>query len=138
MLCTMNQLTDVAMIHRNLNELFSRGSFSAPRHDYPLLNAHESADSVTVTAEMAGVTKDNMSIKYENGILSISGKLKQREYTDETTLLRKERYEGSFEKSLKIPIKINESAITALLKDGILTVVLPKSDEVKPRLIEIN
>jgi HSP20 family protein len=138
MLCTMNQLSDVARIQRNLNELFNHSSFSAPNHDYPLLNAYESAESVTVTAEMAGATKGDVSIKFENGLLSISGKIKQREYTDSTTLLRKERYDGAFEKTLKIPIKINESTVTANLKDGILTVVLPKADEVKPRVIEIN
>jgi HSP20 family protein len=138
MLCTMNQLSDVARIQRNLNELFNHSSFSAPRHDYPLMNAYESTESVTVTAEMAGATKDDVSIKFENGLLSISGKVKQRVYTDNTALLRKERYDGAFEKTLKIPIKINESTVTANLKDGILTVVLPKSDEVKPRVIEIN
>lgn len=138
MLCSMSQLTDAAIINRNLNELFNRGSFTVPKTDYPLLNVSVSNDAVTVTAEMAGVKKDDVSIKYENGVLSIAGKLKQREYTEETTLLRKERFDGSFEKSLKIPVKINEHAVTASLKEGILTVVLQKSDEVKPRVIEIN
>lgn len=103
-----------------------------------MLNAFESAESVTVTAEMAGVTKDDVSIKFETDLLAISGKNKQRECTDKTTLLRKERFDGAFEKTLKIPIKINESTVSANLKDGILTIVLPKSDEVKPRVIEIN
>jgi HSP20 family protein len=138
MLCTINQLTDAALIRRSLNELFNHSSFSSPKHEYPLLNAHESADKVTVTAEMAGATKEDVSIKFENGLLSISGNIKQRECTDKTTLVRKERYEGAFEKSLKIPIKIDENKVTASLNDGILTIVLPKSDEVKARVIEIK
>lgn len=138
MLCTMSQLTDAALIRRNLNEFFNHSSFSSPKHDYPLLNAHESAEAVTVTAEMAGTTKEDVSIKFENGLLSISGKVKQRESVDKTTLLRKERYEGVFDKSLKIPIKIDENRVTASLNDGILTIVLPKSDEVKAKVIEIS
>ena len=138
MICSLNQLTNAEMIHRNLNALFNHSAFPSGNQNYPMLNVFESSETITINAELPGVTKDDVSIKLENGVLTLTGTRKVPEYSDETTILRKERAGGKFEKSLKIPMRVNDAGVTANLKDGILTIVLPKSIEARPKTIEIN
>jgi len=138
MFCTINPVSGVELLRRNLDALFNSSLDSQTRYDYPLLNAYESADAVTVIAEIPGVAKPDLSITYENGVLSLSGKRKIHTASSGASVLRKERSGETFEKVLKVPVKINDTAITATLTDGILTVVLPKSEDVKPKTIAIN
>lgn len=138
MLCTINPFTGSDYIRKNLASLFNSENEYSARYSYPLINAYDSADSITVVAEVPGVTKDNLSVNYENGTLRISGKRNSYDDKREQSLLRKERAIGSFDKSLQIPVKIDDAKITASLKNGIITVVLPKSDDAKPKSININ
>jgi HSP20 family protein len=89
-------------------------------------------------AKVPGVSKDSISILFENGTLTIRGTKNKLKTTDNDTVLLNERVTGDFEKKLKIPVKINDSAINATFINGVLTIVLPKSDEVKPKTITIN
>jgi HSP20 family protein len=135
MVCTYRPLSSVDFLRNSLNALLND---SGIRYAYPLVNAFDSADSVTVLAKVPGVSKESISILFENGTLTIKGTKNKVNFTDNTKILLNERTEGDFEKSLKIPVKINDSAISASLVNGVLTVVLPKSDEVKPKTISIN
>lgn len=135
MICSLNPLANV---QQQLNALLNGNIRPSIRHDYPLLNAYESAEKIILTAELPGTSKEDVSIHYENGIVTLSGKRRVREMPEDCTPIQKERPEGTFEKSVKIPVKINDAAISATLKDGILTIVLPKSEEARPKSIVIN
>lgn len=138
MVCTIRPIRSVDYLRNNLNALFNSVTDYSVRYNYPLVNAYESSDAVTVVAQVPGVTKENLSIHLENGVLKLSGKKQVKNVSDTTEVLHRERSESEFEKTIRIPVKIDESSITASLKDGILTVVLPKSEEVKPRTISIQ
>jgi len=103
-----------------------------------LVNAYDSVDAITIVAKVPGVSKDSISILFENGTLTIKGTKNKVNYTDSDKILLNERTNGNFEKSFTIPVKINDSAISATLVNGVLTIVLPKSDEVKPKTITIS
>jgi len=135
MVCTYRPVSSVDFLRSSLNALLNDSSI---RFAYPLVNAYDSADSITVIAKVPGVSKDAISILYENGTLVIKGTKNKVSFTDNDKILLNERTGGDFEKSLKIPVKINDAAISATLVDGVLTIVLPKSDEVKPKTITIN
>jgi len=135
MVCTYRPISSVDFLRNSLNALLNDSSV---RFAYPLVNAYDSTDSITVIAKIPGVPKDSISILYENGTLIIKGTKNKISFTDNDKILLNERTGGDFEKSLKIPVKINDSAISATLVDGVLTIVLPKSDEVKPKTITIN
>jgi len=138
MLCTLNTLTNAERIQRNLNAILNQQAYVSANQNFPMMNVYDSSENITVYAELPGVSKEEVSVKYENGILTLNGKRKAKDFTDETVVLRKERADGTFEKSLKIPMKINAAEVKANLKDGILKIILPKSEEARPKTIEIN
>ncbi len=135
MVCTYRPLSSVNFLRNSLDALLNN---SSSRYAYPLVNAYDSADAITVIAKVPGVSKDSVSILFENATLTIKGTKNKVNYTDSDRILLNERTNGNFEKSFTIPVKINDSAISATLVNGVLTIVLPKSDEVKPKTITIN
>jgi len=135
MVCTYRPLSSVDFLRNSLNALLND---STTRYAYPLVNAYDSTDSITVIAKLPGVSKDSVSILFENGTLTIKGTKSKAGFTNNDTVLVKERVGGNFEKTLHIPVKINDTAISATLVNGVLTIVLPKSDDVKPKTIAIN
>ncbi|NLD94302.1 MAG: Hsp20/alpha crystallin family protein [Fibrobacter sp.] len=135
MVCTYRPLSSVNFLRNSLDTLLNNQNI---RYAYPLVNAYDSVDAITIVAKVPGVSKDSISILFENGTLTIKGTKNKVNYTDSDKILLNERTNGNFEKSFTIPVKINDSAISATLVNGVLTIVLPKSDEVKPKTITIS
>jgi HSP20 family protein len=105
---------------------------------FPNLNIYESDNEITLVAEIPGVDKNNVAITLKNNILTIAGKKSERVLNNETRIIRRERVGGSFDKSVRIPFRVNDSQISANYKDGILTITIPKAEEAKPKTITIN
>ena len=106
---------------------------------FPALNLSEGKDEFTVSAELPGMTADDVTIDYCDGVLSIRGE-KEHEETkkeDDRKFYLWERRFGSFQRSLPFPGGIAEDKIAAEFKDGVLTVHLPKADEAKAKRREI-
>ena len=98
-------------------------------------NVFEKEDSVIVRAVLAGVENSDVSVEMADNILIIRG---ERKASDESgKYLRRERLSGKFEKTIKIPYRIDREKMTARLTDGVLTVELFKSESAKPKKIEI-
>jgi HSP20 family protein len=138
MVWSMNPLTGWDQMRNDLNSLLNRREYAQREPSFPLVNAYETSDIITVVAEIPGVHKNDISIVMENGTLTFSGKRLNKTSEKNSALLRNERIAGDFEKSIKIPVKVNESAISAQFKDGIITVLLPKAEDAKPKSIQIN
>lgn len=102
------------------------------------LDLSENGDELVVLAEVPGVKKEEIKVTLHNGVLTISGEKKQPEFPDGTQRHRAERESGAFSRSLELPAAVNGSAVSAELKDGILRVVIPKSEEARPREIRVN
>lgn len=105
---------------------------------FPLVNIYDSKDDIVITAELPGLSKDNVSITFNDGILTLSGKREPCVLSDKYVSVREERSVGVFEKTLKIPVKVEQNKISAAFKDGVLTVTMPKAEEAKPRQIAID
>ena len=125
-------------LRREMDGLLSQYNGSPASTTYPLVNVYESAEELRVTAELPGMTKDSVSITFSDGVLGISGKREQPEQVKKMAALRRERSEGAFEKTLRIPSKIDTNAISASFTNGILTITLPKAEEAKPKTITID
>jgi HSP20 family protein len=100
---------------------------------FPTLNVSETKNEFTVTAELPGMSASDVKVDYTDGVLTIKGekeKEETKEEDDRTYYLYERRY-GSFQRSLPFPGGIDEDKITAEFKNGLLTVHLPKSEEVK-------
>jgi len=102
----------------------------------PTLDVYEDADAVTVKVELAGMKKEDFELSLEDGALTISGKRETKEENRES--FRSERFFGSFSRSVALPSPVKPDDVKATYEDGILTVVLHKADEAKPRKITVS
>jgi len=102
------------------------------------LDVHESEEGYTIVADVPGINSDNIDIRLHDDVLTITA-----ENSDETTEERgkailRERRSGKVSRSLRFPVNVNADAVEADYSDGVLTLTVPKAEEVKPRRIEIN
>ena len=138
MLWNVDTFSEMDRLRREMNRLFSNNSQSDGAMTYPLVNIYDDPDNLIVTAELPGLSKEQVNITFTDGMLTISGKQEMSPKLKEMAVVRKERSEGEFEKSLKIPTKIIHDKINASFSNGILTVTLPKAEEAKPKSIAIE
>lgn len=138
-----NPLNDVVALQNQINRVFGdlfpnpNGKENA-RLWSPAVDVHEGSDSFTIEVELPGMKKDDVTLKYQDGTLSISGERKQEKETGERNSHRSERVYGKFSRSFHFPTSVNGDSIRASFSDGVLTVNIPKADEAKPRQIEIS
>lgn len=104
---------------------------------HPNVDILESANELTLLADMPGVGPDDIEIQFENGTLSIYGKVKPRRGEGVNDLLQ-EYGIGDFHRTFQVSETIDASGITAECADGVLTLHLPKVEAVKPRKIEVK
>lgn len=104
----------------------------------PASDILEYENEYIVKLELPGVKKENVKISLENNVLTISGEKNQESELKEKQHCRIERSYGSFRRTFSVPTSIQSNKIDASYEDGILTIVLPKAEEAKPRAIEIK
>jgi HSP20 family protein len=104
----------------------------------PALDVTEDEHALTVTAELPGLKKEDVRIQVENGVLSISGEKKVDEEKKERDWHRMERRYGAFHRAISLPNGIQTEKADAKFEDGVLTVTLPKREDVKPRTLTIK
>ncbi|HUR44301.1 MAG TPA: Hsp20/alpha crystallin family protein [Candidatus Saccharimonadales bacterium] len=104
----------------------------------PALDLHEDKENIFVKAEVPGMKKEEIEISLHDGTLTLSGE--RRESTPEAgvTPIRTERFAGRFSRSVSLPSSVDADKVKATYRDGILTVVLPKAEDAKPKQIQIN
>jgi HSP20 family protein len=104
----------------------------------PVMDVQEDKDKFTIHMDLPGLTKDDVNIYIRDNVLTIEGE-KKREFEDkDVNYHRIERRYGKFKRSFTIPTRVEEGKIDARFKDGVLTIVLPKVEEVKPKAIEVK
>lgn len=103
----------------------------------PSADISETDDSFEVRAELPGVTKDDVHISVKDDLLTIKGEKRQEKTDNSKDYRRVERHYGSFERRFSLPPKVEADKIKAEFKDGVLTLSIPKPEEVKPKEIPI-
>lgn len=104
----------------------------------PAVDVAESADKITVKAEIPGLEPKDIEISMVGDTLTIKGEKKvEREEKEENYHLIERSY-GSFSRSMKMPAAVDPDKVEATYKNGVLTIILPKKEEVKPKTIEIK
>ena len=104
----------------------------------PAVDLYEDADNFYVKAELPGMKKEEIDLSLHDGSLSISGERKTESEFGEAEAYRAERFFGRFQRTIALPAPIASDAVKAQYKDGILTVTLPKTEEAKPKQINVN
>jgi HSP20 family protein len=101
------------------------------------LDLYQTNDDVVAVVELPGMRKEDIEISLHDGTLSISGERKS-ESSEGDKAARTERFVGKFRRSIALPTRVDVNNVSASYKDGILTVTLPKAEEVKPKQIKVN
>ena len=103
----------------------------------PVADIYEAEHDLTIILEMPGVEKSNVDIRVEDGILSVEGRLDLTKYQGLQPLYTEYNI-GNYARSFRLSSKIDQNKIAAEMKDGVLSLKLPKVEEVKPRSIQIQ
>lgn len=117
-----------------LHDLLTANSFGAQRG--PALDVHEDAERITVRLEAPGLKKENFEISLHGGELTVAGERKAE--VREGEVLRNERFHGRFSRTVSLATPVKSDEVSATYEDGVLSVVLPKSEEAKPRKIVVG
>jgi len=134
-------------------DVFSRGMFDEMFDQYfgepngglsqianVSMDVAETDQAFEVKVDLPGIDPDEVDIQIENNTLTIRGQRSEdkEEKDEERQYHRVERYRGSFGRSVLLPSSINEDETAAEFKDGVLKIVIPKSEEAKPKKINIR
>jgi HSP20 family protein len=141
MLTRWDPFREMLSMRRQMDRLFDRAlepSWSeAPMWDLAL-DVVENKDDFVVKASLPGINPDDLEITYTDNVLTIKGETKEdNNVKDEQYHLRERRY-GVFSRSISLPNQVKADAIVANYDAGVLTLKLPKVEEVKPKRISIN
>jgi len=141
-----NPMRDMFTMQRAIDRLFDETWRAVRDADADVtasalaLDIHETETGYRVAASLPGISADQIAIQYHDGVLTISGDLPQfkTEPEDKSRALITERVWGKFSRSIRLPQPVDADAIEAGFENGVLTLTLPKSQAVQPRLIPIR
>jgi len=134
---------DFKKLQNEINDLFdfdhlpsSSGLFD--RSFSPAIDVVENTNDYTVTCELPGLDQKEIDVSIASNVLTLKGQKKDEHEEKKSKFYKKESWSGSFQRTLPLPMSVAAEKVKAELKDGILTVVLPKKEEVKPRQIAVS
>ncbi len=104
----------------------------------PVVDVYEDKESFVVQAELPGLKREDIEVSLHDGTLTISGERKAEQRSEETEVYRSERYVGRFQRALVLPTTVAADKVKAGYTDGVLTVTLPKTEEAKPKKIDVS
>jgi HSP20 family protein len=126
-------------INRLFSEAFDRSTDEANLTAWaPAVDIYETEHELVVKADLPDVKPGDLDIRIENNMLTIRGERKFEKKVNEENYLRVERAYGSFSRSFALANTVNTEAIKADYQDGVLTLVIPKREEAKPKQIKVN
>jgi HSP20 family protein len=102
------------------------------------LNVSESNDAYFIEAAVPGVKPEDVEIKVEDNVLTITGSFATREEVDDERYIRREISSGRFERSLRLGPTIDVDKVEASFKNGLLSLTLPKRADAKARTIKVS
>ena len=104
----------------------------------PPLDLTQHGETLILRLELPGLKREDFQLSLHEDSLSVRGERRQEKQPEEKGALRNERSFGKFERTLTLPAPVDADRVSATYEDGILTVTLPKAEELKPRQIEIK
>jgi HSP20 family protein len=104
----------------------------------PPLDVYEDKDNIYVKVELPGMKKEDIDLSLHDGSLSISGERQSEGRYEDAEMYRAERFFGRFQRTVSLPTPVATEKVKAQYKEGILTITLPKTEEAKPKHIDVN
>lgn len=104
----------------------------------PAVDMHETKDELVVTADLPGLREKDIRVSITGDMLTLKGERQWSQEIKQESSYRGERWFGKFERVLPLPIPVQADQVKASYRDGVLTVRLPKTEEIKPKEIKID
>ena len=104
----------------------------------PAMDVSETAEAVTVRAELPGIQREDIEVLVEDGVLILRGHRKAPEAEEGRKFHRREMGYGRFQRRFRLPREVAADAIEAKLSEGVLELTLPRREETRPRRIEVK
>src|SRR5262245_41558287 len=104
----------------------------------PAVDMYETKDALMVVAELPGLEEKDIHLSIISDALSLRGERKTNLEVKQDSYYRGERWYGKFERSIPLPMPVQADKVTAKYRDGVLTVTLPKVEEIRPKEIKID
>lgn len=102
----------------------------------PALDLYQNNDNIIAMVELPGMRKEDIEISLHDGTLTIAGERKSETGNGEAE--RSERYVGKFRCNIALPARVDANKVSAVYRDGVLTVTLPKAEEAKSKQIQVR
>jgi HSP20 family protein len=120
-----------------MNRVFSGFNATAAR-DFPPINIWLGENSVVLTAELPGITHDDVDLSLQEDVLTLAGKREPKPQEQNVNWQRRERAYGSFSRAVQLPFRVDPDKVQARFSDGILEIELQRLEADRPKKIEIR
>lgn len=140
---TMDPVDEFTRLQDEINRLFD---FDTPngmtglfdRHISPSIDVVEKDDEIVVHCDLPGIEKEDVDISLANNVLTIKGEKKSEEKKEKSRKYRNETWSGSFQRTISLPEIVDPEKVDATMKNGVLTVMLAKQEDKKPKQINVK
>jgi len=125
-------------MNRAFNGLFTRTGMQSPERQWaPGMDMWETKDELMLSLDVPGVDEKNIHVAITGDLLTVRGERVSPEVAPDSTYVA-ERWYGKFERAMTLPYPVQADRVKASYRDGVLTIHLPKVEEIKPREIKID
>ena len=134
---------DLSQLQNRVNRLFTDSRATGLEEDpfqswAPAVDIFERGDNLILSAELPGVSREELELKVEGNVLTLRGERQRDKTIQDEQYHRVERTYGTFSRSFTLPSTVDSARIEARFKDGILEVTLPKAEDAKPKRIDVK
>jgi HSP20 family protein len=136
-------IREIEGLQKEMNRLFDR--FMHPGNAgskgiifTPSIQMEETAEAVHLKLEVPGMEAKDIDVQVAEDSVRIIGERREETKTEETSMVRSEFHYGKFERMIPLPVSVQNTKVTAEYKDGILSLILPKSEEEKKKVVKVN
>jgi len=128
---------ELRRMQSEMNRVFSGFNATAAR-DFPPINIWLGEHSVVLTAELPGITRDDVHLSLQEDVLTLAGKHEPKSQEQNINWQRRERAYGTFSRAVQLPFRVDPDKVQARFNNGILEIELQRLEADRPKKIEIR
>ncbi len=129
-------LPELKRLQNEMNRLFNVTAQGAD--EFPAVNLWSNEDKLVLTAELPGVSPEDLNVSVLGNQLTIEGEKKLEPAGEKAVYHRRERTLGKFTRTMRLPYEVDSDKVCAKFANGVLVLELPRIESQKPRKIAIN
>jgi HSP20 family protein len=134
---SFDPFVELRRMQSEMNRLFTGLSTSTAR-DFPPINIWLGDNSVVVTAELPGVTREDVTLNLQEDVLTLEGKREPKLQQENVNWQRRERAYGTFSRAVQLPFRVGADKVQARFNNGVLEIELERLEADRPKKIEIR